>query len=199
MVGARGTRGLSLRFRGDGAEDPRAQRPAHLAEQQAHSASGSVDQHRHPRLHPEGGADEVVRGHALEERGGGLGGRHALGQPDQLRRRPHGLLRVAAQLHDPADPVPGRQVRNAGPHGFHDAGAFHPGGERGGDRVEPGAVVGVDEVDSGRFDPDEGVFGTGRGLGDGAEGHHLGSAGLLDADGSGHENPFGRRILQFPE
>ena len=74
---------------------------------------------------------------------------------------------------------PGDRSETPGPHGFHDAGALHPGRERGGDRVEPGAVVGVDEVDSGRFDPDEGVFGTGRGFGDGAEGHHLGSAVLL--------------------
>ena len=111
----------------------------------------------------------------------------------------HRRFGVAAQLHDPADSVPGSQVRNAGPHGFHDSGAFHSGRERGGDRVEPGAVVGVDEVDSGRFDPDECVLATRGGVGGGAEGHHLGTAGLLNADGSGHVNPFGRRILQFPK
>ena len=65
-------------------------------------------------------------------------------------------------------------------------------------------MVGVDEVDSGRFDPDEGLFGARGGLGDGAEGHHLGAAVLLNADGSGHVVPFGkilsgRRILQFPK
>ena len=103
----------------------------------------------------------------------------------------HGLLRVAAHLHHPPHPVPGSQVRNGRPHGFHDPGAFHSGRERGGDRIQPGAVVGVDEVHPGGFDPDEGVVGTGSGLGDGAEGHHLGTAGLLNADGSGHVNPFG--------
>ncbi len=105
-VGGAGlARELGLGWGGDGSDDARADACSHLREQQAHAAGSGVHQRRVAGFQRKGGVGKIVRGHALQHGGGGLLGREAGGDLDQLRRGNQRVLGIAAQHGDRSDGI----------------------------------------------------------------------------------------------
>lgn len=136
-----------------------------------------MDQAGAARAQPGDVLDQVVRGGALEDRGGGQVEWDGVGDPGDLGRRHAGVLGVAAPGDAPGDAVAGRQVRDAGADRDDLAGAFHAEGAGqadgigGGGRILALAGVHVHEVDAGVGDPRHHV--AGRGIGHGMVRAHL--------------------------
>jgi hypothetical protein len=110
-----------------------------------------VDQDRVALGHREHRAKEHLRGHALEHHPGRLLGLDALGELDQPVGVDQPLLGIAADRSGISDPVARLHIGDVRSDRFDQAGALHARGERQLLRVEPGAVIDVDEVEPGGF------------------------------------------------
>jgi hypothetical protein len=108
-----------------------------------------------------GGVREVVRGDALDEGGGGLLRGDPVGDGDEAAGRGDGELGVGAGNSAPGDAIAGFKGGDIGGDGYDGAcGLLAEGvGELGG--IAALAEVGVDEVDAGGFDANEGFAGAG--------------------------------------
>src|SRR5262249_53406310 len=137
-----------------------------------------------------GRAGEVVGGHPLEHGGGSLPGSDAVGQRDEPRGRRLGLLGVGPLHAGPGHAVAGRHLPHPVAHALHGPRPLLAGGEGGGDLVEAGPMVDVDEVDPRRLDPHDGLPRARGGIGDLFVAQHLGAAVLVDADGFHTHPPF---------
>jgi hypothetical protein len=73
MVAAVGARQRGLFLRTDGADHRCAQMLQPLAGDQPDPAGGGMEQDGLAGLHPEGAADQIMHGHALQHHAGGLG------------------------------------------------------------------------------------------------------------------------------
>ena len=93
---------------------------------------------------------QVVRGQPLQQQGGGLFVGHALGYRYHAVGLGDRVLRVGAGEVGGGDPVTDLDRLHPGADRDHLAGALVAGDERQRLRVQPGAVVHVDEVDPGR-------------------------------------------------
>lgn len=152
-LGGPGTlRQLGLRRGRRGADHPAAEMGDELGQEQPHATGSRMHEHRVAPLNQVGVLDEIVRGHALEEHGGGgleadvVGQRH---QPGGVHDGPLGIR--AGNLH-PADPVPDCDVVDAGADVDDRAGALGARGEGQREAVAAFAVIDVEEVDPGRGD-----------------------------------------------
>ena len=114
---------------------------------------------------------------------GGLLEGDAVGDGDEAGGGATANSGVGAGDAAPGDAVAGLEVGDVGGYGDDDACGFlaEGVGEMGG--VAAFAEVGVDEVDAGGFDTDEGFAGAGGWCGKVAEGEDIGGAGGEDLDG----------------
>src|SRR6185369_13768908 len=121
-----------------------------LTGDRANAAGGSVPQHGFALLDRIGGVDEVVHRQALQHHRGGLLVRDPLRELHHPVRRHDALLAVRARQSGVGDPVARLQVGDALPDRFDDACAFVARDLRELHRIEPRALVDVDEVDADR-------------------------------------------------
>ena len=173
----------SLLFGRDGREDARAERLGHLDEEQSGAACAGVDENLVATLDGIGGVGEVVGSDALSEGCGGLLRSDALGDGDEATGGSDGKLSVGAGDTAPGDVITGLEGSDIGRDGDDGAGGFLPEGVRKMGGVAAFAEVGVDEVDAGSFNANEGFAGAGRWGGKIAESEDVGGAGGEDLDG----------------
>ena len=131
-------------------------------------------------------AYQIARGHALQHhrrRGAFVYGIRQLDQPI-CRDKPR--LGIGADHRSVRDPVPGSQMRHAVTDHIDGSRRLHARNERQRQRVKPGAVIDIDEVQShcGLLQPD--LAGTGSTNLDPFPLQHFGAAGLMDSDRAGH-------------
>ena len=139
----------------DGADHPGAEAPRDLAEQQAHPAGGGVHQAGIAGPQGIGAVGEVVRGEALQDRGGGEARIHPRGKRDGAVGRHEGVLGVPSDQALRHDPVTDTAGGDAFADLLHHAGRLAAERDRQGSLVESLPMVHIDEVDSGRLDPDQ--------------------------------------------
>lgn len=173
----------SLLFGGDGGEDAGAECLGHLDEEQAGAACTGVDEDLVATLDGIGGVGEVVGGDALSEGGGGLLRSDALGDGDEAGGGGDGKLSVGARDAAPGDVITGFECSDIGRNGDDGAGGLLPEGVREVRGVAAFAEVGVDEVDAGGFDANEGFAEAGSWSREIAEGEDVGGAGGKDLYG----------------
>ncbi len=158
-----------------------------LAGDQPDSTSGGVEQDRLARLDRVGPADQVLGGHPLEHGGGRRPVRHAVRDRDQDAGRQQPRLGVRpGRAAGVGDPVARTDDGHARADRLDDPGRFAPQPARQRDRVQPGPVVGVDEVDPDGGVPDPGLSLAGLADLDVLPAHDFGPAGLGDANGFRH-------------
>ncbi len=129
--------------------------------------------------------EQIRDGHALEHHRGAARAVDVVRKPDDGRRVHHARGRVAAGLAARVrDAIADRDVRDAGADRFDDPGAL--GAEHRGqrDRVQPAAVIAVDEVDADRLVADAHLARTGIADLDVGELQHVGTTGAIDLDGA---------------
>ena len=171
----------------DRRDDPRAERRRPLQRDQADSARGRVQQDPFIALHAVAASQQEPGGQTLQRKGRTLAVGDAVGQLHDARRVHDALLGVGAgRVADVGDAVVHAQRRDALPDLEHDARGFPADAARQRHRVEPAAVVGIDEVDA-----DRGVADADLALADASrlevlEAQDLGSTMLMDADAAGH-------------
>ncbi len=117
------------------------------------------------------------------EGGGGLLRSDALGDGDEASGRSDGKLSVGAGDAAPGDVIAGLEGSDIGRDGDDGACSLLPEGVREMGGVAAFAEVGVDEVDAGGFDANEGFAGAGSWSGEIAEGEDVGGTGGEDLDG----------------
>ena len=152
---------------GDGGDDVRAQAFRELDEQEAGAARPRMDEEFVSELGDEGGVQEVVRGHSLKDRGGSLLRGEGVGDLDEAGSGRESERGVGAGDAAPGDAVSGVELGDVRGYGDDGAGGFlaQDVGESCG--VAAFAEVGVDEVNAGGFDADEGLARAGGGVGEG--------------------------------
>src|SRR5206468_12108441 len=97
----------------------------------------------------------------------------------------------------PGHPVAGPEILDLSAHGLDRPGALLADGEgEGGDLVEAGPVVDVDEVDPRRLDADDRLAGAGSRIGNLFIPEHLGAAGLVDANGFHGPGILSRKLFR---
>jgi hypothetical protein len=172
-----------------GGDQPVAERVRPLARDQADAAGGSVPYQeiaRRERPLGPGPPQEVLHRQALQHHRGAAREVDRVRQARHRDRRHVAHLGVAADLRRRVrDPVARRDVRDPRAHRLDAAGAL--GAEHGRQlhRVEPGAVVDVDEVDAARVVADADLAGPGlAGIVDLHMLQDLGAARALDLDRS---------------
>jgi hypothetical protein len=175
---------LGLLVRADRADHGRPQVLEPLAGDQPHPAGRGVEQHGVGLVHPEGPADQVLHGHALEHHRCRLEVGDAVRQLDQpVGRHDPGFGIGAGRRGGVGHAVARLEVIDSLADRFDPAGGLHADGRRQRRQgVEAGAVVDVDEVqaDGGLFQADFARAGCAD-L-DGFPGQDLRAAGLVDAD-----------------
>ena len=186
-------RDLGLLVGADGADHGDAEGARPLAGDQADAAGGRVVEDRLAALQRIDLAEQVLRRHALhhQRRGGAVG--DALGQRDQHVGRHHAHVGIGAlRAEQVADAVAGLDVGDAGAHRLDDADGV--GAEAVGQRqrIAAGAEIDVDEVDRHVGVAHARLAGPGLADLDRLELEHFGAAGLVEADGVGHDmSPWG--------
>jgi hypothetical protein len=154
VVGPGRGRDLLLVFGPDGGEHLGAGPLGQLDEESPHPTGAGMDQAAVARLEGECRRGQVMGGETLEYDGRGHLGIDGLGdRNDPLGRQGNGLG-VASQDIGPRHQVADGEPVDAIAQGDDPAGPFHPDGERHVHLVEAGALVSVDEVDSGGRDLD---------------------------------------------
>ena len=197
MVAAIGARQLDLFRRGGGADHGGAQMFRPLAGDLAHPARGGMEHDGLALFDPEGAAQKILRGHALQH----AGGRHFIadigGQLDQLFGGHIVGFGVGADGAGAiADAIARLVAGDALAHRFHDTGGFRPQTRRHGQRIKSAAMVDINEIDA-----DGGVMhahlaGAGRGQVKILVFQDFGAAGFFDAYGF-HGNPQERFRKDF--
>lgn len=152
MVTTIGPRQRRLFVGTDRANHRRPERPGPLAHQQPHPTGSRMNQHRIAWLYPVGTAQQILRGHALQHHGGALLETDRFGQAHQPVGRHVADFGIGPER--PAgirDAIAGGQIGHPVPHGFDHPRCLQPdaGGQR--DRIQSGAVVGIDEVQAHRM------------------------------------------------
>ena len=128
--------------------------------------------------------DQIVRGHALQEHGGGGLRRDRGGDRHEPVDGYEGGLGVGARHHRERDPVARPQVLDARPDLEDLPRALRARRVREPHLVGTGTLLHVDHVHAGGLDPHECQAGRGRGPLDVFQSHHVGTTGLTDADRS---------------
>jgi hypothetical protein len=170
-------------FGGDCGEDAGAEGLRHLDEEEAGASCACVDEDLVAMLDCVGGVEEIVGGHALEDGGGGLLRGDAFGDGYEAGGWCHGELGVGAGDEAPGYAVAGFEGGDVGCDGDDGAGGLLAEGVGEFCGVAALAEVGVDEVDAGGFDADEGFAWAGGWRGEVGEGEDVGGAGGVDLDG----------------
>ena len=147
VIGAGGARELGLLGGSDRGEHLGAQALGDLDQEQADAAGTGVDETAAARREWIGVGGEVVGGHALERDGSGHVEVDDVGHAHDPVGGRHDGRGVRARTAGPRHPVTGRETVDTGA-GRHDgAGALQARDVRQRHLVEPGTLVGVDEVD----------------------------------------------------
>ncbi len=173
-------RGLGLRR--DGADHARAELPRELEQQQSDAAGRRVHERRLAGAERERGVREIVRGHALQHRGGGGARVDGRRERHQLPRRHRRVLGVGADVHRVRDAIAGARLVDAVAHRLDHARRFRAGHERERQRVEPAAVIHVEEVHADRFSAHQRFTARRRRAIDLFQHQRLGAAGAVHAD-----------------
>ena len=186
LVGARPARELGLLGGRGGRDHAPAPLLDHLGQQQPDAAGRGVDEHVVALLHRVGRDAQVVRGHALQQRGGRHLGADPVGHLHRGGRVDDDALGVAARRRGPGDPVALGEPLDALPHRHDRAGALGAGDERRvvGIGAAALALVDVAEVDARGRERDEDLAGARLGLGLVAQLEHVGPAVARDHDGA---------------
>jgi len=184
-----------LRFAAHDADDARTERPRPLAEDEPDAARGGVHQQPVAALHAHGAAQQIVRGEPFEHQHRGLFVADGARQLDDPLGRQVAQLAVAAGLrvhigHAVAD----AQTAHAPSDGGDDAGGLsaETGGQR--HRVEARAVVDVDVVQADGRVAQLHLARPGRAWVEVLELQDLGTSGLVETDGFGHQRRSAARI-----
>ena len=149
-------RQLRLVVAADRADDCRAEMLRPLTGDESDTAGGGMQQDSVPSLDRIDAPQEVLRGAALEHHGGRLLVGDPVREPDEPGRIDHPLFGIAAQAHAIGHPVADAHLRHRVTHRLHDTGAFvTDDGRHRRDRVQPGAVIHVDEIEPDRRLPDQ--------------------------------------------
>ncbi|MBG6180532.1 hypothetical protein IWX62_001738 [Arthrobacter sp. CAN_A1] len=168
-------------------DDPRPLGLEQLDEQQSHPTGTRVRQNCLPHLHWERGVDQVVRGHALQRE------RSRCLKTDPIRHRqgPIGVhqreLGIGADSFRESHPVADGETRRLGAQRHHFPGGLGAWGEGVLHRVIAAALVGLDVVDARRGYPHHKLGASRCGLIHLSDLQYVGSAGLLDNNGCGHQ------------
>ena len=187
VVAAVGHGELGLLVAAHGADHGRTKVLQPLAGDGPDAAGRGVEQHRHSRLDPEGAADQVLCGQALQHHRGGVGVVDAVRGLEELRGRRDSRLRIGADRSGAvANPVADAEIADLGADRLDHAGGLEAEPRRQRHLVGTGAVIDVDEVeaDGGMLQPNLASAG-GANL-DVLPGHYLGAAVAIDADRFGH-------------
>ncbi|AMD54836.1 hypothetical protein ATO49_13645 [Mycolicibacterium fortuitum subsp. fortuitum DSM 46621 = ATCC 6841 = JCM 6387] len=154
-----------------------------LGQDQAHATGAGVHEHGVARLYGIGGLDQIVRGHAFQQRrrdgvrSDAVGHiRHEIGWGDA--EVGVGAGRIGGH-HAVTDGQRGHVVAHCGDGAAH----FGADDERHVARIQPGSEVGVDEVDADRLGLDQYLAGAWGRLGPLDVAQDFGSAGLGNFDG----------------
>ena len=139
-------------------------------------------------LHGVGLEQQHVGGHALEHHGGRGPVVDRVRDRHQVAGGHHPSLGVGAKLTAGiGDPLAGLEPLDPGTHRLDHAGAFGAQGQgQIGQRIEPGALVDVDEVETDRGVPDADLAIAGIAHLDVLPCENLGPAGFMDTDCFGH-------------
>jgi hypothetical protein len=178
----------ALFVRAGSADDRDAEVLEPLAGDRSHPAGSGMPQHRLALLHRVGGVDEVVHRQAFQHHRGGLLVRDPLRELHHPVRRHDALLAVRARQPGVGDPVARLQVGDALPDRLDDARAFVARDLRELHRIEPRALVHVDEVDADRGVADARLPRAGIADLDIIVLHDLGTTLLVEADCLCHGN-----------
>src|SRR3984893_159823 len=143
-----------------------------------------MDQHFITALDRVDRMGEVVRRHALQDRGCSLLSGDARGDRHQSLSGGHGVLRVRAWNAAPGHSVSRLDRRDFGPGCDHGARRLLPQRERQLGRITALPEVGVDEVHTAGLDLNQRLMRTRGWGGEFAEGQYLGAAGLEYLDRS---------------
>jgi len=181
-----GQRELALGIGAGGADELEAERLRPLAGDQADAAGGGMEDNEVAGLEAFGRqrpAQQVLGRQALQHhRGAGLEGDRVGQLADGLGRH-HAQLAIGARGRTGVGrAVTGLQVRDALAHRLDDARGFHAELQRHRERIEPAALVGVDEVQAHRLVADPDLAGAGVTDIDLDELEFLGTAIAVDAD-----------------
>ena len=152
-----------------------------LAQQQPDASRRRVDKARVTRLQGIGVGGEVMRGHPLEHQRSRLPRADVLGERNQTVGRDHRELGVSPEHAGVGDAIAELHVAGAGSHLRHGSGRFLPGGERQRYRVQPAALIDVDEVHSRGGDLQDHLPGPRLGRWHVLVLQHLGTAGGVNA------------------
>ncbi|MCY1520145.1 hypothetical protein D9M68_549160 [compost metagenome] len=180
-------RELALGIAAGRADELQAERLGPLAGDEAHAAGRGMEQHEVARLQAFGGQrllQQVLRGEALEHHGrAGLEG-DVVGQFAHALGGHHAQFAVGAgRLARVGGAVAHLQVRHALAHCLDDARGFHAQLQRHLERVQAGALVGVDEVQAHGLVADADLAGAGLAHLDLDDLQFLGTAVAVDTDG----------------
>jgi hypothetical protein len=181
VITAMRARELGLVFGACRADDGDAQRLGPLHRDQPDTPGSGVKEYRLAALQLVGPPEQVLHRHSLEHHGGRGFEVDGPRQLHQDLRRHHagfriGSRRTACEGHA----ISHLHLGHPGADLFHLARPFHPDARRQGQRIEAGAVIDVEEVESGRMKPHPGLAGARPGQRDVRPFHRLGAAGLAD-------------------
>ncbi len=193
VVGAVAAHQLGLLLGAAGGDDLRAEVPADLCQQVADTAGRRVDQRDLPAGQRVGVVREVVRGHALQQRGDRGAHLQPVGDRDHRVGRHDLLLAVGPTLSRVGDPVALGYTVDVGPDRVDHPAGLDPDRRGQLNRVLPVPVVGVDEVQACRLDPDADLPGTRLGDVDLVDLQDLRPADLVDTNGA-HRASSRRRL-----
>jgi hypothetical protein len=186
---------------GNGGNDASASVVSHLNQQRADSAGGGVDERGLSSAEGESIVDQIVGGHALQDRGGGLLIGDAVGNWHQAVGGSSGVLGVGAEDAGPGNVIARLYGSDSGADGGNHAGSFLAEDEWQRNFVASLALIGVDEIDAAGGDFDDGLVGLGLGDRKIDELEYFGSAGLgyLNGfhDGLDYRKPVRFSVLGF--
>src|SRR3954451_13426082 len=144
---------LGFFFGPDCADHGRAKRCRPLAHDEADAAGRCMDQDRVAFVHREYRAQEHVRGHALQHHSRSLFAAYRVGQLHQPVGVDQPLFGIAADGSRISDSVAALHIVDVGTDRFDHAGAFDARSERELLRVQPTAVIHIDEIEAGGLLP----------------------------------------------
>jgi hypothetical protein len=200
MGAAMGAGELGLGIAADGADHGGAEMLGPLAGDEPHPAGRGMEEDGLPRLDPERPAEQVLRGHALEHHRRRLLVRDALGERHEAVGRHQARLGIGAERRRRiSHPLPDGKLAHPLTELLDHARSLEAGdeGQRGG-RIEAGAVVDVDEVQSDSGLPQANLARPGGTHGDLLIAEDLRAAGLVNSNHAGHQR-FPRSFMSLLE